>query len=48
MTLINYKMYSQDIIDRFWKKVEKTDTCWNWTAYKQDGYGYFRVINNKN
>jgi hypothetical protein len=45
MTLINYKMYSKDITDRFWEKVEKTDTCWNWTAYKQNGYGYFRVNN---
>jgi hypothetical protein len=47
MTLINFKMYSQDIIDRFWKKVEKTDTCWNWTAYKQNGYGYFQVNTKK-
>lgn len=27
---------------RFWEKVEKTDTCWNWAAYKRaDGYGEF-------
>ena len=26
---------------RFWPKVEKTDTCWNWTAYK-DSHGYGR------
>lgn len=25
---------------RFWAKVQKTDGCWLWTAYKdQDGYG---------
>ena len=43
-------MYSQDIIDRFFKKVKKLETglkCWEWTAYKQNGYGYFKV-NNKN
>lgn len=29
--------------DRFWEKVEKTDTCWNWTAYlNPEGYGHFR------
>lgn len=29
---------------RFWPKVEKTDTCWNWTAGKwASGYGRFFV-----
>ncbi|MHA7210822.1 HNH endonuclease signature motif containing protein [Arthrobacter sp. MDT1-65] len=29
--------------ERFWEKVEKTDTCWNWTGYVQkNGYGKFR------
>ena len=23
-----------DLDDRFWSKVEKTNSCWNWTAYK--------------
>lgn len=28
--------------DRFWSKVEKTDTCWLWTAAKtRAGYGMF-------
>jgi hypothetical protein len=37
-------MYSQKDIDRFWAKVEKTDTCWNWTAGKTtNGYGHFYV-----
>jgi len=26
---------------RFWSKVEKTDSCWNWTGYKYKQYGYF-------
>lgn len=32
------------IEERFWKKVSKTDTCWNWTAaFQGNGYGYFRI-----
>lgn len=29
---------------RFWAKVQKTDTCWNWTGslHPHTGYGYFR------
>jgi len=34
----------QSRAERFWAKVEKTETCWNWTAGKtHDGYGRFRV-----
>lgn len=30
--------------ERFWAKVDKTETCWNWTAGKRsDGYGSFHV-----
>lgn len=30
--------------ERFWSKVDKTDTCWLWTAGKiPDGYGTFYV-----
>lgn len=37
-----------NIIDRFWAKVDKTDTCWNWTASTySNGYGYFKLINGK-
>lgn len=33
-------------MDRFWSKVEKTDTCWNWTACKNNtGYGLFSINN---
>ena len=29
---------------RFWDKVNKTDTCWLWTGYKGDrGYGNFTI-----
>ena len=32
----------KDEVVRFWKKVEKTDTCWLWTGTKRsDGYGRF-------
>lgn len=27
--------------ERFWSKVEKTDTCWNWKGAIQLGYGRF-------
>ncbi len=30
-------------ITRFWKKVEKTEMCWNWTAGTQKGYGAFHL-----
>lgn len=33
--------------DRFWSKVNKTDTCWIWIAAKIRGYGVIR-INHKN
>ena len=30
--------------ERFWPKVNKTDSCWLWTASKSsDGYGGFRL-----
>lgn len=33
-------MNRQSIMDRFMSKVEKTDTCWNWTAFiHKNGYG---------
>lgn len=31
-------------VDRFWTKVNKTETCWLWTAAKKKrGYGYFAI-----
>ena len=31
-----------DTLRRFWEKVNKTDTCWNWTGSKRNkGYGAF-------
>jgi len=29
--------------DNFWNKVNKTDTCWLWTAKMDDGYGRFAI-----
>lgn len=33
------------IEDRFWEKVQKTDSCWLWTGSKQGrmGYGYLHI-----
>lgn len=36
-----------EILSRnFWRKVSKTDTCWNWTG-ADDGKGYGRLWNGK-
>ena len=29
--------------DRFWQKVNKTESCWLWTGAKARGYGHFRL-----
>lgn len=33
----------QPLADRFWKKVEKSDGCWNWTAQRRPG-GYGTIV----
>jgi len=39
---INVKNRRGTITDRFWSKVNKTETCWLWTASKnQSGFGLF-------
>lgn len=35
------------IEDRFWEKVEKTDSCWLWTAMTDKGYGRFKLRTGK-
>ena len=31
-----------NVLENFWSKVNKTDSCWNWTACKnKDNYGQF-------
>lgn len=36
----------QDTIKRFWEKVEKTNSCWEWKIHKdKDGYGQFSIKN---
>lgn len=29
--------------ERFWEKVDRSGKCWEWTAYKLNGYGRFGV-----
>src|SRR3990167_10444986 len=37
---------SVDLKIRFWKKVVKTDSCWLWTAHKNNkGYGVISIRN---
>lgn len=36
-----------DQIERFWTKVQKTDSCWNWNGqFSKSGYGKFAVREN--
>ncbi len=38
---------TQDTIDRFWAKVDKSGECWLWTGYrKHNGYGIITVEGN--
>ena len=32
-----------NVKERFWKKVNKTETCWLWTAATRAGYGAFKI-----
>ena len=31
-----------DLPERFWKKVDKSKPCWNWTGAWSNGYGMYR------
>lgn len=33
---------TRDEVERFWRRVEKTETCWCWSGCSQRGYGVFR------
>jgi hypothetical protein len=35
--------YDDSVWRRFWSKVQKTETCWLWTAAQVNGYGALRV-----
>jgi hypothetical protein len=37
------KYSSISLQDRLLKFIEKTDTCWNWTGDKQNGYGRIKI-----
>ncbi len=37
-------MFSKDTKNKFWKKVKKTDYCWNWTGgILRGGYGQIHI-----
>lgn len=38
---IAFDRYSEKAAARFWAKVDKTGSCWNWTAANTSGYGTF-------
>lgn len=33
------RLIHENFEDRFWSKVEKTESCWNWTGAKTSGHG---------
>lgn len=42
--MVKSRHYLKPLTDRFWSKVDKTDTCWLWTAgTDKDNYGVFRA-----
>lgn len=42
--LVLCAMHDAGLISRFWEKVNKTDTCWEWIgALNGKGYGHIRV-----
>jgi len=37
---------NENVLSRFWSKVYKTNSCWEWLACKdKDGYGHFKLKN---
>lgn len=42
-TMIDHWRRCQRLPDRFWAKVDKTDTCWLWTGSTNGRYGQFSV-----
>jgi hypothetical protein len=41
---MNNLLLGDEDIQRFFKKIKKTDSCWLWTAAKTDkGYGSFKI-----
>lgn len=41
---IDSRFVSEDLAQRFWKKVDKSDGCWEWTATRTpEGYGQIMV-----
>lgn len=37
---------TQNDLDRFWSKVDRSKDCWEWKAYKnKEGYGTFSIKN---
>ena len=45
---ISERISTVNLAQRFWTKVDKTATCWLWTAATSNGYGNFRVKDGQN
>lgn len=35
--------FSQELIERFWSRINKTESCWLWVGAKAKGYGVIRL-----
>jgi len=44
-TMVQDEAY--EVAFRFWSKVERTDTCWNWKGLLDNGYGMFSLTHDK-
>lgn len=46
---VTLEHFTPEVAERFWAKVDKTDTCWNWTSAissydrNRKGYGTFTI-----
>ena len=41
---INPELSQRPVLSRFWSRIDKTDTCWNWTRSKSKaGYGFMSI-----
>jgi hypothetical protein len=40
--------YSPSVIERFWKRANKSDGCWVWTGTKSKGYGVLKLPSGSN
>lgn len=45
ITTVSRKFSHDEFVERFWSRVEKTETCWLWKGPLNNGYGAVRAFN---